>query len=241
MVAIFNKKTHILDTDLLEGLVDIHSHILPGVDDGVQSLEEAQMALEFLSEIGVSKMFLTPHIMEEYPQNDTSSFQVEFYEFSYNCNTNIQLQLAAEYMIDSNFNSHLRKGLLSMNNRHVLVETSFLSPPLNITKLLYSIKLEGYNPIMAHPERFRYMTTRDLQSLKDRNCKFQLNLLSLSGCYGNSAQSRAEELLKNEFYDFIGTDFHNLETFRRELKKLSLTSVQINKLQRLVENNHMLW
>lgn len=241
MIALFNKKTNILDTDLFNGFTDIHSHILPGVDDGVHSLEEAQEALAYFNELGIARVFLTPHIMEEYPNNDLSSLQVEFYEFAYNSQTDVKLQLAAEYMIDSNFRSHLKKGLLSMNNRFVLVETSFLAAPLDITQRLYSIKLESYHPIIAHPERYRYMGKRELSSLKDRNCKLQLNLMSLSGCYGNSAQSQAEDFLKNDYYDFIATDFHNLDVFKKELKKLSLTTAQINKLQKLAENNATLW
>lgn len=236
---LFNKK-NILKTDLLQGITDIHTHILPGIDDGVHSFNASVKSLEYLKEIGIHKIYMTPHIMEDFPQNNSDSLQTCFNEFINDNNVDIKLELAAEYMIDSKFTDHLKKGLLSMNGHHVLVETSYLFPPVDFTNQLYNITLENYIPIIAHPERYQYMDRKEYFLLKEKNYKLQLNLLSLCGYYGKNIQTRAEFLLKNDLYDFVGSDFHNLHHFKRGLNKMSLSTSQIKKLRLLAKNNESL-
>lgn len=241
MTSIFNKKIYLSDTNLLQGFTDIHSHILPGVDDGISSFNEAWKALTFLKSVGFDRICLTPHIMDELPENNTIKLRIGFNEFSANCSVDIQLRLAAEYMIDSGFQTHFKNGLLAMKSRHVLVENSCIAPFSNFNTLLSRMVTEKYIPIIAHPERYLYMSDNDYSALKFKNYKFQLNLLSLSGYYGSQVQHRAEFLLKNDLYDFIGTDFHNLDIFKKRIAKIVLTQELIGQLKKLIQNNMLLW
>ena len=120
---------------------------------------------------------------------------------------------------------------------HVLVETSYFAPPVEMTEILYSLALNGYKPIIAHPERYQYMSKKDYRTLKDKGYEFQLNFLALAGYYGDSVYERAIDLLDNNMYSFTGSDFHRLSTFQRATKHLKLNSKRTDKLLKLFENN----
>lgn len=235
-------KKNSLKSGLLQGMTDIHSHLLPGVDDGIPTQAEAIRALAFLrEEVGVQRIYLTPHIMGDWPRNRPAELKERFSFFLQTAPLGVEYRLAAEYMLDAGFRSQMTEGLLAMAGRHVLVETSYLSSPPDLERMLYEISLEGYTPILAHPERYVYMSDEQRFFLKDQGYKFQMNLMSLAGTYGKGPLACASSLLKQGFYDFIGSDFHKLHVYRQSLEHLYLNAAQKKAIGRLKENNEMLW
>lgn len=226
---------------LFQGMTDVHSHLLPGVDDGVSSLEEALQILKYLQEAGVSRMYLTPHIMADLNEKGASELTNRFRQFVRVCPDWIELRLAGEYMLDAGFAAQCKAGLLTMARRHVLVETSYWAAPPNLPDILYELSVDGYVPILAHPERYGYMAEEDYRRLKENGYKFQLNLMSLAGVYGKQATYRACRLLEKGFYDFAGSDIHRLDVYRQTVEEHLLTRMQQNNLKKLLENNHYLW
>lgn len=214
----FSKKTTIAQSGLLAGATDHHSHILPGVDDGVESMEESLRILATYETAGVKELWLTPHIMEDIP-NTPEKLKARFAELEAAYTGNITLHLAAEYMIDNNLRRLLsnegEKGniiprLLPIGNKgnHLLVETSYYNPPIRLHETLKKIKSLGYHPLLAHPERYMYMDKEEYKELHEEGVKFQLNLPSICGAYGSTVKKRALWLLKEELYDAIGSDTH---------------------------------
>lgn len=206
----FTKKRTIAQSNLLAGGTDHHSHILPAVDDGIATMEEALLALQTLAATGIKEVWLTPHIMEEYP-NTPAALQENFATLQ-GCYTGpITLHLAAEYMIDNQFHELLESGnLLPIGNtgNHLLVETSYFTPPMQLSATLQRIKSKGYHPLLAHPERYIYMEEKQYRELRENGVKFQLNMISLSGGYGRAVEKKAKWLLKNNMYTVAGSDLH---------------------------------
>lgn len=241
LLSIFTGNKNIKQTGLLDGMTDVHCHLLPGVDDGVQTEEESLSSLQDLQGMGVRRFFLTPHVMEEMSQNNRSFLQTCFDRFKVKVPAGIEVKLAAEYMLDAAFRSHMEEGLLTMGDRHVLVETSYLSAPPDMQTMLYEVVLNGYTPIIAHPERYIYMERDNYTLLKSTGYKLQLNLLSLSGFYGRRAYENSRYLLKSGMYDYTGSDFHNLDRHQRGLSDLSLDRAGQKELKRILDNNKGLW
>jgi len=191
-------------------LTDFHSHILPGVDDGVRTLDEALAVLERLEREGVESLWLTPHIMEDVP-NRTDDLRQRFAELQTAYAGPIRLQLAAEYMLDSLFAERLAADdLLPLGERGdaLLVETSCFTPPMDLDGLLDRIRYAGYHPVLAHPERYFYMDHADYRRHAAAGTRFQLNLGSLAGAYGNEVRRKAKWLLRRDFYTLAGSDLH---------------------------------
>ncbi len=213
---LFSKESKLKKSGLLDKKSDVHSHILYGVDDGVQGLEESLEILKELEDLGFENLWCTPHIMEDIP-NETSFLQERFLQLKDAYKGKIQLHLAAEYMIDTVFGERLsKKDLLPHGElkNHLLVETSYFNPPLNFEETLKEIYSIGYYPLLAHPERYAYMTDKDYIRLKSNGIKFQLNMLSLKGMYGKMAQKKAEWLLSKDYYDQVGSDIHSFNQVR---------------------------
>ena len=196
--------------------VDIHSHILPAIDDGSKSLEESLGLLKRMHNYGIKKLVLTPHVMEGVWENSSTALKQRFQELNtYLAKENftkIQLHLAAEYMLDTNFNTLLdTEKLLTIKDSYLLVEMSYMSAPINLYETLFSIQVAGYKPILAHPERYSFFhqNYKEYLKLKEVGCLFQLNLLSLSNYYGKDVTTIAKKLLKDNLIDFVGTDTHN--------------------------------
>lgn len=210
----------------LNGITDWHSHILPGVDDGVQSIEESMSILDAYEKAGVKEVWLTPHVMEDMP-NATEDLKARFEELCMAYQGSIDLHLASENMIDNLFDERLgTQDLLSIGSdgNMLLVETSYFNAPINLTDTLKHVKSKGYFPLLAHPERYSYMTSMaPYKELKELGVLFQLNLMSLCGYYGMVVKEKAEKLLSMGLYDFAGSDLHCMKHFE------VLSSIVMNK------------
>lgn len=209
-----DKVASIEESGMLASLTDWHSHVLPGVDDGIRTLDESLEVLRHFDAKGVDTLWLTPHIMEEYP-NTTEGLKARFEELKKAWTGNVKLRLASENMLDSLFEERLAAGDLlpiGENADHLLIETSYFSPPMSFDNMIDSIKSAGYYPLLAHPERYRYMEETDYKKLRDKGVKMQLNYVSLVGGYGETAQKKSIWLLKNGFIDAVGSDVHKLKS-----------------------------
>lgn len=240
----FRKKYNLPD-DFFEGAHDIHCHLLPGVDDGFPSMEKSLQALKKLEEHGVKKMILTPHFMDIYPNNNRESISAEFEAFKAEANKTcqIELRIAGEYMLEKGFMEHFKEGFLTLDKAgtHVLCETSYLMYEQNFTNMLYDIMCEELQPVIAHPERYEYAGKDVYFRWRDKRYKFQLNLLSLAGVYGEPAYEKSHYLLNEGLYDYIGSDMHSLDNFRRFLPEMRLRMEEIDTIAQLLENNKALF
>ena len=208
----FRKRQTLEENGFFRGFTDWHCHILPGVDDGVQSMDESLQILAEYERLGVKEVWLTPHIMEDIP-NTTEKLRDRFTELKAAYQGPVLLNLASENMLDNLFEERLEKNDLlpiGKDGRHLLVETSYFNPPMGLNNILLRIKAKGYYPVLAHPERYLYMNENDYQRLKSMNIQFQLNQFSLLGLYGKEVQGRAKMLQKQGMYECIGTDLHRI-------------------------------
>ena len=206
-----SNKILVKDSGIFERFCDYHCHLLPRVDDGVQEAEESFYILSQLESIGVEVVWLTPHIMGDIP-NGTEDLKRRFEAFQSAYTGQIELHLAAENMLDNLFMQRLKaRDLLTFGiaGKHLLVETSYFNPPMDMEGIINKIQNAGYIPVLAHPERYQYMDMRYYINLKKSNVLFQLNIPSLIGAYGVEAQKKAEMLLAKRMYDCCGTDIHS--------------------------------
>ena len=232
----FKSYKTLADSGLLRNSIDYHSHLLPGVDDGVRDVEDTLAILDNFEKQGIKELWLTPHIMEDIP-NTTEGLKEHFARLKSVYTGGIKLHLAAEYMLDALFDERLSAGdLLPLGEQgtHLLVETSYFSSPMGLYDTLSAIKSKGYYPVLAHPERYQYMDEKDYKRLKAMDVKLQLNWASLAGRYGRPEQKKAEWLVKNNMYSVVGSDTHRLSMRHWEmkvdssvLKKLASSSVLI--------------
>lgn len=218
-MCFFRKKT-LVSSGIFRGFKDYHSHILPGVDDGIPHMKDALAVLKYYEEMGVDSVWCTPHIMEDIP-NTTTGLRERFEELKKAYNGPIKLHLAAENMLDELFETRLSNDdvlTFGENGNYLLVETSYFTPPFNMDETLKKIKNKGYFPVLAHPERYVYMDSKDYKKYHEMGILFQLNITSLSGGYGKMAQKNAEWLLKRGFYSFYGSDLHSLRSFQSKIQ-----------------------
>lgn len=215
----FQRKQTLAESRILRGMTDYHSHLLPGVDDGVQTVEESLEILRLYEQLGIREVWFTPHIMEDIP-NTTAGLRNRFEQFQKQYTGNIRLHLAAEYMLDNLFKERLaHRDLLPIGEEgnHLLVETSYFNPPMDLYGMMEKIKSAGFIPVLAHPERYTYMGEKDYRRLKETGVMFQSNLPSLVGGYGNPVKKKVEELYSKAMINLYGTDTHTLSSFNRIL------------------------
>lgn len=237
LMFFWNRKQSLYESGLFQGLQDYHSHILPGVDDGIQRMEESLELLAHYETLGIQEVWLTPHIMEDVP-NTTEKLRLRFEELKSVYRGSVQLHLAAEYMLDALFEERLRSGDLlpiGKGGNHLLVETSYYNAPADLYALLERIKSKGYYPLLAHPERYRYMSEKEYRRLREMDVRFQLNLPALAGMYSPGAQQRAKRLLEQGYYTVAGSDVHRFQAFRsmaaqKEIDKKRLKYFQPQQL-----------
>ncbi len=239
MFGLFQKKYSLVTSGILKGMTDIHSHVLPGVDDGSPDLPTSLELLAWMETLGWKKIWCTPHVMEDF-QNHNPQLEQTFQALQQDYSGNLELALASEYMLDASFSQRLPKQVLPIGKNHLLVETSYMYGPAGMDDLLLDIYHAGYHPIIAHPERYMYMEETDYRSLKEKGYSFQLNLMSLSGYYGRRPQAVSEDLLKKGWYDYVGSDLHHLHRYAPIMESFKLKREQIDALGVLLENNQTL-
>lgn len=226
---LFTRKTNLLDTDFFEHFSDMHTHILYGVDDGVKELSESLDILYYYEKLGVKRVILTPHINATC--NDWGLIKSHYQILCNSYSGSIDLNLAAEYMIDSGFMNELSRELRPIYDDKVLVESSYLSKSTNFEESLYEVISAGYTPVIAHPERYLFMEYEKYHKLKDCDYLFQLNLPSLAGYYGKRVKERALKLLGDGMYDIIGSDIHNINLLAEHIPKIKLSKTEFNQLK----------
>lgn len=220
----FNKKFSLTSSDLFINWIDHHSHILPGVDDGIRTMDDSINVLGYYEQLGIKEVWLTPHIMEDCP-NEPQELKERFEELceayaKTEGDNKVTLHLAAENMVDSLFVKRLEQGNLLTygdSGKELLIETSYAQAPYRFKLILQDIRKAGLTPVLAHPERYRYMEYDDYFTLHEQGIKFQLNITSLSGAYGPEAKERAEFLLEEGLYTYKGSDLHSLAAFKRAI------------------------
>lgn len=208
---LISNKILLKDSGIFEGFCDYHCHLLPNVDDGVQEAEESFYVLRQWESMGVEEVWLTPHIMGDIP-NDTEDLKRKFEMFQAAYAGRIELHLAAENMLDNLFMQRLENHdllTLGITGMHLLVETSYFNPPIDMEGIINKMLDAGYIPVLAHPERYQYMDIGRYINLKSTGLLFQLNIPSLVGAYGIEVQKKAEMLLEKRMYDCCGTDIHS--------------------------------
>ncbi len=240
MFSFLNPKKNIIESGILKGMTDVHCHLLPGVDDGVADLDEARRALDLMESLGVSRVFLTPHVMEDFEKNSPDFLRERLEWFRSQVETPIKFELAAEYMLDNGFSARRREGLLTLGSDRVLVETSYLSAPYDMERTLYELQADGYQPVLAHAERYMYMEWGDYDRLREHGVVFQLNLMSLAGTYGQLPYEKAHQMLEDDYYEYVGSDYHRRSVYERSLHHLKLTKKSLTKVKLLLENNQVL-
>lgn len=234
------KVQSIKESGLLTGMTDWHSHVLPGVDDGIQNIKDSIEVLRHFDSLGVDTLWLTPHIMEDYP-NTTEKLKIKFEELKKAWDGNVKLRLASENMLDSLFEERLAKRDLlpiGKNADHLLVETSYFSAPMGFDGIIDSIMSAGYYPLLAHPERYTYMNEKDYARLCEKGVKMQLNYVSLTGGYGETAKKKAIWLLQNGCIDVVGSDVHRLASNRTLIEKSPDKKEHLELLQNVVANKN---
>ena len=203
--------------------IDIHNHLLPGVDDGFATAEESLEAIRGLSAAGVGELVFTPHINPDvYPGNDENRMRRAYGEFRPQLPDGVKTSLAAEYMICGGFEKDIAKragGLLCYEDRSILVELSYFFRSPNLEDALFELQMAGFKPILAHPERYLYMADRleEFDRLHENGCRFQLNYISFAGVYGRDSVRIIRYLARRGHCDFLSTDLHSLSQLERIL------------------------
>ncbi len=219
------------ESGALAGAADCHSHILWGVDDGVRTPEETLDVLAFEESLGVTDVWCTPHIMEDVP-NTTEGLKARFAELQAVYDGPIRLHLAAEYMMDNLLEERLAsRDLLLMDDDTLLVETSTVAAPYDINGTLSAIQSSGYRPLLAHPERYRFLGEKDYVRLHSQGVRFQMNLGSIVGYYGPSARRKAEWILERGWYNAFGSDCHRLRSLQEQLSRKELSRKNVERVK----------
>ncbi len=220
MISLFNKKYFLVD--YLKNFVDIHNHILPGIDDGPKTVEESVQLLKGFNELGIKSFIATPHIMPDYydnnPETIRGSLDLLRGELTREGMLDFAIEASAEYMIDHHFETVLDQGeILPIRNQYILVEMSYLQPPLNFETAIKQAAFNSFTPILAHPERYTFLhkDTSQYRRYKEMGVLFQLNMLSLSTYYGKTVQKNAHKLLERNLVEFIASDAHNIRQLKR--------------------------
>ena len=234
----FLKKNVSLKELIPTNYVDIHSHLLPGIDDGAVTIDDTILLLTELKKLGVTQSITTPHIHSNVWNNTKESIEQKYLQTVVNLDEQVPLRFAAEYMIDPNFEKLFQNdSLLTLKDNYVLIEISYINAPIQLYDILFELQIAGYKPVLAHPERYPYYYS-NLQAytkLKNAGCLFQLNLLSTVGYYGVDVAKSCELLLKKGLIDFVGSDVHHNKHIESFSNKILLKDLQ--PLKTAIENN----
>ncbi|WP_310377779.1 CpsB/CapC family capsule biosynthesis tyrosine phosphatase [Flavobacterium sp.] len=211
----FTKAKVILKDLIPDNYVDIHSHLLPGIDDGAKTFEDTLTLIKALQGFGCKQFITTPHIIQYVWDNNkeqiTAKAAATVVELQKN-NSTVPFRAAAEYLMDDQFERLFKSSqLLTLKDNYVLVEMSYINAPIQLYSILFDLQVAGYIPVLAHPERYLFYQNNfnEYLKLKRAGCLFQLNLLSTVGYYGPEITKIADQLLQKGMYDFVGSDVHH--------------------------------
>lgn len=220
---------------------DVHAHLLPSIDDGATDVDSSIHLMKGMHELGFQQFTATPHVMQDIWKNDNESIEKSLALLQSALEQkrmDFPIVAAAEYMVDENLELLLKNKspLRTIRNNWVLIEISFLQPPLQLNNILFELQLQGYQPILAHPERYLYYANKinELKLLKDMGCKLQANLLSFSGYYGKDVLRFAERLVDQGMINLLGTDLHH-QRHLEGLQQLSFSKA-LQKSMDTIEN-----
>ncbi len=211
--------------------IDMHSHLIPGIDDGARTMDDSVALARRMYELGYKKLITTPHIQHDFYKNTPeiilgglekvrAALQAE--------NIPIEIEAAAEYLLDDGFEELAERGeLLTFGDKYILVELSYFNPNPNLKSIVFNLQIDGYKVILAHPERYSYWFNNfgKFERLKERGMLFQMNIVSLAGFYQTPVKKFAETLVEREMIDLIGSDMHNMrymEALEKSMKEKTL-------------------
>lgn len=240
MIHFFKQKPFLCDL-IPSNHIDIHSHLLPGIDDGSTSVEESISLINQMSAIGFKNIITTPHLITNVWNNTEESVTAKHSEVIVSIRDNCEVatfDVGIEYMMDDIFMKRVQtEKLLTLKDNYILVEVSYLNPPIQLYEIIFEIQLAGYKPILAHPERylFYHKSFKEYRKLKNAGCLFQLNLLSTVGYYGKNIELATERLLSENYYDFVGSDIHHQKHINAFSNKVNLKSLP--QLEKAINNN----
>ncbi len=216
--GLFKKSTKTkISADLSMIGVDMHSHFIPGIDDGAQTIEESIELIRCMSEFGYRKVITSPHIMSDFYQNTPEIILSGLEKVRAAIKTEgipIEIEAAAEYYLDFDLESKIEKGgLLTFGNNYLLFEVSYMNPPDIMNQVIFKMVTNGYRPILAHPERYPFWHAdfEKYEAMKDKGVLLQVNINSLTGYYGGGAKKISQQLIEKNMVDFIGTDCHRMD------------------------------
>lgn len=240
---LFLKKKKIPLTEFFpNGFVDIHSHLLPGIDDGAKDLSQSIQLIKKMRSYGIKNFITTPHVLGDIYPNSSFIIKEKLEEVKEELLNqsikDVSINTAAEYMMDEQFSKLLEKNdILTLNDNYILVEMSYFNAPFNLYEILFEIQLKGYKPILAHPERYNFFHNNfeNYYKLKKAGCLFQLNLLSLTPQYGKNTQKISSKLIEENMYDFVGSDTHH-KNHLELLKEIGTEKIK-KSISHLLENN----
>ncbi len=226
--------------------VDIHSHLIPGIDDGAKSLEESIAIIKSFCDLGYRKLVTTPHIMKEFYDNNADTISSQYRILNEKLkeeNLDIEVEFAAEYYLDEFLIEKLEKKepLLTFGPQYVLVETSFYNAPVFLKDVFFKLSTQGYKPVFAHPERYLYLhqDAKLLDELHDMQVLFQINIGSLSGYYSPAVKKLAEKMIEKKYVHFLGTDCHNLNQLETIKKAYSSKIYKSLPFENILNNTLM--
>ncbi|MGL3001259.1 tyrosine-protein phosphatase [Flavobacterium sp. RSSB_23] len=239
-MLLFSSKKPLLRDLLPTNFVDIHSHLLYGIDDGATTPEHSIGLIREIKKLGFTKSITTPHVIQYVWENTPEKIINRWQETKHllDNNESYPLQVAAEYLMDESFLKKIQQEkLLCLRDNYILVEMSYLNPPIQLYDILFELQINGYKPILAHPERylFYHKNPNEFQKLKKAGCLFQLNLLSTVGYYGSDITKTADDLLQQNAYDFAGSDIHHEKHIASFNLPIKIKKQQI--LEQVIANN----
>jgi protein-tyrosine phosphatase len=238
MFSIFKRKYPLKEVDFSAIKTDMHSHLVPGIDDGSPDTATSVTLKKGLEALGFAQFITTPHIMWDMYKNTTETIEDALQQLQQEPNQQ-NIRPAAEYFMDEYFDGLVNRDepLLTISAKKVLVEFSFVSPPMDLKEKLFNLQMKGYQPILAHPERYQYFSGKKsmYDDFKSMDCLFQVNLLSLSGYYGKIPAELASYLISKKYIDFVGTDLHH----QRHLEALQNSKGILHPVSQLLDSGKL--
>lgn len=209
----FNRSKPSVYTDFGDVALDMHSHLVPGVDDGSQNVTDSITLIAGLRDLGFEHLITTPHTLADIHPNTKDTLKLGYDLLAGQTPNNVNLTLSSEYYLDEQFQDQLNKNeLMPFKGNRILIEFSQISRPHDLEEVIFDLVIKGYQPVLAHPERYLFFHQKFdyFTRLKEMGVELQVNALSLTLHYGKNIKAIAEKLIANELIDFIGTDLHHI-------------------------------